>query len=233
MVRKKNPYPKRYRGRGFLDWVKRPFLALKGPRNGPTKRFQEFLDSKGNQEVEEIRMNRKPVISGVQKALDVLSGGRYSKRKKKLGYDDVYHNYMMVKMKDGKTYRIEKNHVVEANPVDEEEFRRGEKLNATDANNRTLKDIIDTASKRDSNFWKYDPKDSNCQVFVNEVVQRNNIQPTSEEGVKMLQPQNSRELINSLGPLRSLPKFITDVAGVADRVIYGDGLNRFYYGRYR
>ena len=58
----------------------------------------------------------------MKKALDVMSVGKFSGKAKELGYDQVYHNYMLVTMSDGKTYKIEKNEQVMHFPAKKSDY---------------------------------------------------------------------------------------------------------------
>jgi hypothetical protein len=206
------------------EFERRKKLALEGPRKNETKRF---LDREGNDDVAAISVGRKPVFNGVKKGLNYLSLGQFDKTRKDLNYDDVYHNYMIVTMKNGKKYRVEKNHVVEATPVQDGEDNGISTIAVN--RNLTLKQMMDNAAKNDSNFWGYDAQNSNCQIFVDDVLKRNHLESQFPEDIQknIVKPQNSRQLIESLPSVtRPLPRLITDFAGAADRFLHGDGMKQ-------
>lgn len=210
---------------GIWSTIKNKVSSLfnRGPRDGATGRFMDFVNKHGADKIIRITVGRKPVQKGVQLFLNVVSLGQYEAAKKKLHYDDVYHNYMVITTANGHKFRIEKNHVVEANSTSSD----GEFNIPINEPELTVGVLIGRASSGDPDFWKYDPANNNCQVFVTKVLSRNHlsIPPGAQE---QLRPQDGDHLISSLGKLNKLPKFFTDLAGTADRVIHGEGIRPHY-----
>ncbi len=189
------------------------------PKEDATNRFKEFLDKEGSQNIESLRFGREPVVGGVQKFLNVISFGKYEKKKKELGYDDVYHNYLVATLKDGRTVRLEKNHVVEAKPAKKGDGQYEIPLNNPNLN---IKELISTAEKGDPSFFSYNATSNNCQKFVNEIIQKNKLEPTDQNTINALKPQDGVALINTLpGPIRGIHKLATDVAAVGDHILHG------------
>jgi hypothetical protein len=194
--------------------------SIKGPRDTiPPKVENEFKHD--NSKIKKIEIARKPVVKGVQMVLDRLSNGNFSKAKKKLGYNDVYHNYLIVELEDGKKYKLEKNHVVEAKKLKDADLKAERYDIPINGHDLTIKGMLDNASKDDKEFYKYDPRNKNCQYFTKEMIERNSLIPSNEKAREVLKPQDGKQLINSLGKYSNLPKIITDVAGASDRLING------------
>jgi hypothetical protein len=167
-----------------------------------------------------VRVGKIPVSSGVQKFLNFISFGEFKKKQKQLGYNDVYHNFMLITLENGKTFKVEKNHVVEATQVSPSDYRQAKLIDIpVDAENRDLnmKHLISTAEADNTDFWYYDPESKNCQVFVKEMLDRNDLKPLDETGYMEIRPQDSTALLDTLGAARDIPKWITDQAGLADR----------------
>lgn len=214
-------------GGGLFDFVKNRIHFR--PRKHATKRFAQFLQSEGDKDIQKIQVGRMPVQSGVQKALNVLSLGGYERAKKRLKYNDVYHNFLVVTLKDGKQFRIERNHVVEARSYSPQSKKGHEALlydvPVTHAVN--LNTLIQNAEKNNTKFWRYDPASNNCQAFVRDLVDKNALTPQDPQVAQVLKPQDGQALIKSLpGPLQSVPKLITDAAAVGDRIMHGDGVKQ-------
>jgi hypothetical protein len=215
-----------HQGKGIFNdgynFIKRRAKAIyDGPSDKPSSRLVKYLDSTSSPVVK-LEVCRKPIIKPVHKLLDLVSLGGFSRRQKKLGYDSVYHSYLLVTTADGKKVKLEKNHVVEsmdAKPSDEENQRfdiplQGKKL--------TIRDMIDTASHgNESNFYKYKGGSNNCQKFVAEVVERNGLLPQDTQGLAL---QDSHHLISALPGGTHLSNAVTNVAAVADRLLHGDGV---------
>jgi hypothetical protein len=64
------------------------------------------------------------------------------------------------------------------------------------------------------------------------VLKANNLYPNDPKAIMMLKPQNSEELINSLGLLSSVPKKVTDLASQGDILIHGKGMKRIMIDNY-
>jgi hypothetical protein len=199
-------------------------LLVNGPRKGPTKRFTKFLDDTQNERITSIQVVRKPILTGVKLALDIMSGGHFSQKQKDLKYDQVYHNYMIVGM-GGKYYKIEKNHVIEFSEATKSDFNHEIYTVPLGDANLTLKDMIAQASKRDSqSFFQYSGNKNNCQKFVQDLVEDNDLHVTDEKAIELIEPQRADLLIGSLGNLSGIPRIITDTAAIGDRLYHGDGL---------
>jgi hypothetical protein len=212
-------------GTGIFSFVKNR-IHFK-PRQHATKRFKNFLDKNGQQAITKIEVGRQPVVGAVQKVLNVLSLGQYEKQKKKLNYDNVYHNYLVITLQIGYKYRIERNHVIEATPVKSVPSHKYDELlyDVPIHSEVKLNSLVANAEKGNNKFWQYDPVDNNCQRFVNDMIYKNHLEPTDPEVMKVLQPQDGKKLLSTLpSPLQAVPRTITDIAAVGDRVIHGDGL---------
>jgi|688.fasta_scaffold306918_3 hypothetical protein len=216
------------RGKGVLDYIKRIPLALSGPRSGIPPPVRSFIQTYGNQQITDVRIGQSPVISGVQSFMNVISFGKFKKKQRNLGYDNIYHRFLIIKLANGQLFRIDKNQVVQIGSVSIDEFNKAIPLSLANANNLTVASLFDNASRNDPKFWMYNPADKNCQIFVKDIATRNNLQPMDINSVKALQTQNSKELVNTLGVMREVPKFITNVAGATDRIIHGDGFRAYF-----
>ena len=220
-------------GSGFMDTIKKgvnflktvPFRAKHllnptGRDNKPTARFENYLDQNKDKKIESISVGKIPLSKGISTALYVLSGGKSAQKMKELDYDELYHQYMIVKYKDGTIRKIEKNAVVEEGKPNQKEL---DNLHFTlpVKKDLTLKEMMDTASYNDSTYWKYDSGEKNCQIFIKNSLERNNLIQPLETG-KILANPKAQEIINTLpAPIRGLPLVITNLASSLDAVYYG------------
>ena len=222
----------------ILDSItRRVKVGLQGPRTGPSSRFRTFLDSEsGSQKIVGLAVARKPIESIVERALNSLSGGAFGETKKRLGYDNVYHSYVIATLENGEQFTIHKNETVQSRPTTKHD-RSGElsSVNLPADHEFTIKSLVDTAATSDlgkpateqsvKDFWMYDPSDRNCQSWSSDIIRDNDLSGgLDEKGRILLEKQDAKSLVDSLGPLRKIPKLVTDVAATADRVIFGDGL---------
>ena len=198
-------------GAGFFDRFK--------TRKAESKRLRKFLDGTGSQKVMKVEIARRPVQGAITKVADWISLGKFSKMKKKLGYDTIFHNYLLVTLADGKVYRVEKNHVVEAEPAAKDDFKF-ERSNVTLTKDTSLKEMIDTASKGDESFWKYRAAKENCQAFTRDVLERNGLKPDQPPEI-----QDAKQLVETIPLGDTIPNIVTDAAARLDTVIHGGSLN--------
>jgi hypothetical protein len=213
-------------GNGLLDHATGAYRALtEGVRKGATKRFNDFLlDPVGGQQaIVHLAVVRKPVLRGVQWALNLLSLGGFERVKRYLKYDDVYHNLLIVTLGNGRQVLLEKNHVVEfrtPTPADLQQ-RQG---NIPIPPGITIASLVAKASAADPRaFWQYDARDNNCQRFTIQMAAATGLGVSDPYAISLLQQQDAEALVASLGALQHIPKRVTDLAGTLDRVRYGDG----------
>jgi hypothetical protein len=185
------------------------------------RKFEKYLQENGNKQIESIEVGRKPINKNIDTVLNIMSGGRYNKKKKELKYDDVYHQFLIVKYKDGTKRKIEKNSSIEASEVKEED-ENNVFVKLPTKENTNLKDVIERTKEKYLNYDEYSAEKNNCQDFVKKVVKANDLLPDNIDEEKVLQTQNAKELIDTLpSSLRNIPFVATEIARIKDRVIDG------------
>jgi hypothetical protein len=203
--------------------------VVKGARPEATLRFNEFLHNEGDQKIEKIFIARKPILAGVDAVLNGLSLGGFNRTKERLGYDNAYHNFLVVQSADGTLTRLERNHIVEAFPIgkDSSEWQNEAYEIPLDGKVITSKELVENARKQEGDkFYHYDPASNNCQVFTRDLLKDSDLIKNVKDprALEVIEPQNGEMLVNSLGALKGVPKLVTDLASRLDRAQYGDGL---------
>lgn len=159
------------RGAGILDTIRsipsRIIDFFKGPRSDAPPVIRNALQNYGDQQITRLRVCRTPLNGMVEKILNIISSGEFNKQKQKLQYDQVFHLYLIIDLKNGKTFRIEKNATVDfaeySGPV------CGMLVPVTKT--LTFSDLINKpAEKFGSTFWQYNSITNNCQVFVKNIL---------------------------------------------------------------
>lgn len=226
------------RGRGIkkhirdaVGYVKEGYTrvknALKGSREGPSPNFNKFLDEHGDENIKKIAIARTPVSKGYEKILNKLSGGKYGKTKEKLGYDNVFHNYLLVETDKGE-YLLEKNHVIEGRKAKKYDFEKGQvKEIPLDGKQTNMKELISNVKRKDKGFWQYKPETDNCQKFTEEVIKGSDLDKNISDHTtkEIIKPQDGKELIGSLGLFSGIPSSASDLAGRLDRLAYGGSVS--------
>ena len=201
----------------------------RGPRTSASNRFQEFLDENEGNPVVKVQLGRKPIVGAVHKALDTISLGGFSKAAKKLNYDKVYHNFLLVTLANGKTYKVEKNEVVVEKPASKGDYANEVwDIPLKGRTDLTLKKMVETASQGNTErFYKYRADSDNCQRFTRDMVEKNGLMPddiNEPRGPRFMEIQDAKKMVGALPGASLIPNAVTDAASIADRAIYGDGM---------
>jgi hypothetical protein len=202
-----------------------------GAPNKPSPKFEEFL-AKHNQPIVKVELARKPLSSKLTTAADFLSRGKFSEKAKQLGYDHVYHNYLLVTTADGKTWRLEKNHVVQefaSKPSD----RHGAQIwDIPVTREMTMREMVDNASKASGSvdFWRYRPATQNCQAFTKEMIVSSGLLPADDPKLEL---QKGKALLSAIPGGEKLLNAVTDTAAIGDRLHQGYGISHAHYLSHR
>lgn len=192
-------------------------------QQGPTKRFERFLDNKHGQTVIGVAINRKPIDSKIFDFLDASSSGEFEKKRQELGYDNIYHNFLIITLSDGTQWVIEKNHVVEHRPATSKDLDGAYPIGmGNQEDHLSLKQMIDQAEQLNpSQFWKYDSQRNNCQLFTEMIIKGNQLEIPNQETEDIVNPQDSEQLQEPLpGVVRDiiLPG-ATNLASALDKTL--------------
>ncbi len=195
------------------------------PREGAPPAIRKIVDDYRGIPITKISIARKPVQKGISKFFDAVSLGNFGKTKKKLGYDDVYHNYLLITLANGKMIKLEKNQVVQSSEASPDDYKSEHRDIPVDKN-VDLNQFIDASARKDpKGFWHYKPDSANCQNFTEDLVRDNGFDRniTDQRTKEILDPQDGKALIHSLGKLEGVPQRVTDLAAGFDRAIHGSG----------
>lgn len=223
---KRSPAKYTQKGDGIIrdayDAVKRRINAIReGPSGRSTSRLKKFLNENQNKVVD-IKLARKPIIKPVHKFLDAVSFGKFSKKAKELNYSDVYHNYLIITLDNGKTFKLEKNAVVEYKPAKASDFKHEIFDIPLQGKDLTMLEMINKASEgKGESFWKYKANSNNCQDFTRNVIVENGLLPQDDKTVEL---QDAKTLVNTLPGGSKLTDSITNTAAIGDRLLHGDGI---------
>lgn len=198
--------------------------VIEGPAARASPRLQQFLNATRNIPITALKLGRKPINKPVQVALDAMSRGGISTRTRAMGYDALYHNYLLVTLSNGHTYKLEKNETVQVKNSTGKDFQGHiYPISLPHARPLTVAGMIARAAAADPRrFWIYMGDSDNCQRFTRDMILGNGLSPGA--AAVALEPQNVKPILDTLGPLRAVPNFVTDLAAVKDRVVQGYGI---------
>lgn len=217
-------------GGDLFEPFRRIVNFFRGPRNSAPPIVRKFIKKYGDNMIIAMKVCRTPIFSVIDKILNLISLGQFHETKKKYYYDDLYHLFILatIKSKDGihSSIKLEKNHVLNI----ELSSDIGETCIPIDVPaNLSVKDFINNGHNFQSNgglgnhkskdFYLYDPIDNNCQSFITALIKGSHLDyPQLDEFIL----QNSTELLP--GYAKKIARFITDIPGRLDRLIYGEAI---------
>lgn len=189
----------------------------------PTK-IKKYLDVYGGQPLKTITIVRTPVVSIIQKILNLVSNGGYNATKQKYKYDDVFHLYMIFYYEDPNIppVRFDKNEIVQMNVGG---LNDGGERMSIDAQKITPSALFFNANRvAGYHLWDYTPDMYNCQNFVITMLKSSNLL-TPE--VQKFVLQDAPALIASLpSAVGTALVTITNIASWFRSKILGQGVRR-------
>lgn len=221
-------YANGYRGDGIFGNIARAVLPkaiynrLPFQRTQAPPQLRNVMDKFNGVNIKQVFVCRTPLQNHIRTLLGLITSGQSEQAKKDLNYDFIFHLFMVIQLENDTFIRVDKNEVVHVRvgqglegqskpagkpnpPADLRNFFfRGQKLVGPNA------------------YWIYSAHSTNCQRFVLDTLMANNmLNPGLEEFIK----QDAAKVLPP-GVGRTLADFATDLAGRANRVIYGENVVR-------
>lgn len=195
-------------------------------RNDYPPKVRAILAQYGSGIVNELLLRREPIQGAVETALNYISLGRFAQVKKELNYDNVFHLSLIatITMPDQQQVRImmEKNEVINMTTDIKPAGEQVEYLPVPVPCCITLNEMMArTQSFYGEGYFKYDAFRDNCQAFINTILTANELN-TPRIHAFVLQDTASilKGLPDYVSPFANLT---TNIAGLADRAIQGEG----------
>lgn len=211
---------------------------------------RDIIARYGSGTIYNIVVVREPIKSFIDTALNFITAGRWGEAKKKYNYDKLFHLSMIASLSmpngDKATIKLEKNEVISITDnftLKQPGITSGSTSNVsqhgsgTDAEYMpvpvacciTLFDLVNNARTAvGTDFFKYDAFFNNCQVFIINLLKYNNLL-TPE--INTFVSQNAEQLLQELpGYTGAFANTITGIAGLANRIMKGEGEDDLYGG---
>ena len=127
----------------------------------------------GNFPIQSIVVCRKPIREAFEKALNVLSFGKWVTSK---GHDRYFHLFMCIILADNTQICVEKNEIVSITPGCNLTVAEVVSMSCK-TKNLTLEDLLLNTMQRvgTKDFFRYNALTCNCQHFVKNVLAANNL----------------------------------------------------------
>ena len=206
------------KGKGIVDTAK----ALLFGRTKLPPQVRKILEKYGDKEIDYIQVARNPLASTTKMALDAVSFGAFSKRAKKLPYDELYHLYIVFTLKNGKNIRCEKNEVIR---MEMKGVRKDAESKLVPVNKSlTLNTVMANTKKHmGRKFLPYSAFNNNCQNFITAILKSNKLgNPTTLKFVK----QNTDAIFKNDPIFTGITDFTTNLASKIDILRQGAGIKQ-------
>ncbi|CAF1189081.1 unnamed protein product [Rotaria sordida] len=207
-------------------------------------RVRNLLEKVGDELILKIQLGRTPVQDFPLKILNFLSDSRFTNKQLELGYDEIYHNYLLITIKNSHGPHILQHMLGNAGqnatastilklekaqrialkyPIIPNELIDVYDIPLTPNKPLTLNRLISAASNVDKNFFKYDAGENNmCQTFVENIIDINGLTPNivDQETLNALKPIDAKALISTLGSRANIVKMATDWGARLDKLVF-------------
>lgn len=185
--------------------------------------------------IDQVLICRNPVEKTIKNLVNYLSFGKVKKEAKKLGYDDLYHLFSVLKLKNPNNndiiyMKIEKNQTININVSQTNSFDAKESIkyeldeNKQDLTFSLLMYLMEQKMK--DKFTTYDPITNNCQVFIYNLLHIINKYmmglDTLQDYYKNFIMQSADKLLENSPIASKFSKGITKTAGFFTRLIGGE-----------
>jgi len=204
-------------GQGVGDIINK---ILPTRENFPPK-VRKIIKDNGDKKIKALIVGRTPVNSTIQTLLNVVTLGQLKQKEKEMGYDNLYHLFMIVELDSGTNILVEKNSVVNMKKVSKS-YGGNDKIVIPVNKDITFGDMIDNAVKAvGKSIYLYDAVNNNCQVFINNLLKNSGLGVA--EANKFILQDIEDVLSTSPKYTTIIAKLATDASAKVDRLVNGAG----------
>jgi hypothetical protein len=202
-------------GEGIVSYLTDKFSKFNVALKGRPKLINELMESTKGIPVVGISVIRQPITAIFETILNKLTFGKLKSKMNELGYDQLFHLYVKFDLANGKSYMIEKNQrvMIRSDPPNKD-AEVSQVMALTDG--KDIKKYFEVLeSKNIKDIYIYSPFTTNCQHFVRNILNANDITKYDS-----FISQNTEVLAPSV--LQKVAKGVTNLAGAID-VAYRGG----------
>lgn len=199
------------------DIPNRIIESIKGPRKGFPPSVRKMIEKYKDHEIVEIGICRDPIQSTIKNIVRLLTLDTLSKQ-----YDEYFHLYLILYLSNGDAIRLEKNHVITMANTTRKHCDKSLDI----MQSSTVGNFIENAVKKvGSSIYHYNAETNNCQIFVLNLLQANNLLTIDLKDY--IQQDIVKALSTTPGISRKIINFITNLAERGDILIQGKGKGGF------
>lgn len=184
---------------------------LKGSNNY-TSKVIDIIKENGDNMITKMILKRRPISDIFEKALNYSTFGAFDKANP---YDKLFHLAVVLELDNGRSYTLEKNATISLGDVVNKPNTEYKDVNYPTENIISLNTLLERTRKRmGQKYFLYSAKNNNCQQFLMNVFDANNIGGAEErEFIK----QDTRKIFNeSPSYLKGMTEFVTNAGGRFD-----------------
>lgn len=174
-------------------------------------KISNWLKQHGEESIRSLAVCREPISKTLDLAIDIISEGKYSAIKNRIGYDKFFHLGLVV---NGNWF-LEKNEQFNIRPFRMTSDKEIRDVRVPDIN---IAEFMRKASEGNevAFYREYDAFSQNCQAMVLQLLQKNGL--LTEELRKFIR-QDVQALVNEIPETHKTARDITDVASLISRLL--------------
>lgn len=221
----KNEYNKNKIKGGYLPPNLKIAKALILGRNDYPPKVRNILKKYGSEVIVSYKLKRTPVSSLLTSALSAVSMGEFGDRLKNSEYDELFHLFLELTTASGKKISVEKNEVInlEVSPPTRPK-EEVEDITSNIPDGLTINELMNNTNKRmGSSFFDYSAKSNNCQHFIINILNANNI---GDESNREFVKQDTDFLFENLPYLRKISNTVTTLGAKVNVITEGAGIKK-------
>lgn len=200
----------------YHDWTNDILNILKEREKMPLE-VRKIYDQLGDSPIQEISVFRQPISSGIKKLMKIVTKNEL----KQLHYDELYHTGFIIKCQD-LLVKLERNETVSSSiQIIKAEDKKNIQIRNISIPRKTIRynEFINNAMEGDPDFWRYHPITNNCQLFVLQCLEKNNLE-VSNNLYKFIY-QDIEQVLSNSPILRNLSIASTSLANRVGKIIEG------------
>jgi len=200
-------------GEGILDHLKGIYHAIRGTRGNYPSSMRKILKSVGDIQIQKIEVGRKPINTIIQKVINGIS--------KENNYDKLFHLFIIVYLKNGEIYRLEKNQSLNLIKWSAKKTQDEKRIGLGFRGQHTLNTLLNNAIKKvgKERIFHYKATSNNCQRFTLDVLDSSNIEMS--DGYRKWILQDVSNLLPNV--FQKIANFGTDTKNKIDMITQGYG----------
>lgn len=197
----------------YHDWTAGIIKMLEERNRMPVK-VRNIYDQFGDSPIQALAVFRQPIMSGIRELIKIITKNEL----KRLNYDELYHTGLIIKCRD-QLIRLERNQTIASEIITPADKQKLEQKDVVLPRTIRFNEFINNAMENDSKFWKYNPVDCNCQLFVLQCLERNTIEVPDD--LRTFIYQDAGQVLANSPLLRQVSTSVTSLANRIDRIIEG------------